>query len=188
MRGGQKVNELRAASGLNELAVHCIELVELESDSAFKEIKISSSNQRMDLLGTRIRAALPNATLPKLPYIVSLVGGVATSLKEVGENLRARGAIVIDCDQLAEELCNQEDGKKDASFDAAFKDNSPGLWPDLRLKIKAQVAELKNSPVVVLQGNILLQAGWQEDCHEVWAVIIPVKEVGSCSSKSYNAN
>lgn len=31
--------------------------------------------------------------------------------------------------------------------------------------------------MVVLQGNIILQAGWQEDCHEVWAVIISEKEV-----------
>lgn len=54
-RGGEKVNELRAANGLNELDIHCIELVELESEDADKELKVSSSNQRMDLLGSKLK-------------------------------------------------------------------------------------------------------------------------------------
>lgn len=54
-RGGEKVNELRAANGLNQLDIYCIELVELESEDADKEVKVSSSNQRMDLLGARLK-------------------------------------------------------------------------------------------------------------------------------------
>lgn len=54
-RGGEKVNELRVANGLNELDIHCIELVELENEDADKELKVSSSNQRMDLLGSKLK-------------------------------------------------------------------------------------------------------------------------------------
>lgn len=32
--------------------------------------------------------------------------------------------------------------------------------------------------VVVLEAAILLRAGWEELCHEVWGCVIPVKEVG----------
>lgn len=31
--------------------------------------------------------------------------------------------------------------------------------------------------VVVLEAAILLKAGWEELCHEVWGCVIPVKEV-----------
>lgn len=54
-RGGEKVNELRKQNGLNELDVYCIELVEIESGNANKELKVSSSNQRMDLLGSKLK-------------------------------------------------------------------------------------------------------------------------------------
>lgn len=179
MRGGNKVNELRVANGLNELAIHCIELVELERDSEFKEIKISSSNQRMDLLGTRIRDPLPNPSLPNAPHVIGLVGGIAAGLETIGSKLAERGAFVIDCDLLAEKLCNKNEMDKDSSFNSAFDDESAGLWPELRNEIKEKISQVKDSSVVVLQGNILHQAGWQEDCHEVWAVIIPPKEVSS---------
>lgn len=125
LRGGNKVNELRAANGLNELAVHCIELVELERDSSLKEIKISSSNQRMDLLGTRFRDPLPNHLLPKCPYVIGLVGGVATGFDKIGSNLAARGAFVIDCDRMAEELCNK--GMLDCGRNLDIKSRND--WP-----------------------------------------------------------
>lgn len=54
-RGGEKVNELRAAKGLNQLEVCCIDLMEGDKDFADKELKVSSSNQRMDLLGSKLR-------------------------------------------------------------------------------------------------------------------------------------
>ena len=31
--------------------------------------------------------------------------------------------------------------------------------------------------VVVLEAAVLLKAGWEDLCHEVWGCIIPVKEV-----------
>lgn len=54
-RGGDYVNKLRAENGLSQLDMHIIELVEIEKDVADKEQKISSSNQRMDLLGSKLK-------------------------------------------------------------------------------------------------------------------------------------
>lgn len=55
LKGGQKVNEVRNAGGLNDLDIYSIELVEIESGEADKELKVSSSNQRMDLLGSKLK-------------------------------------------------------------------------------------------------------------------------------------
>lgn len=55
LRGGEKVNELRQQNKLNKLEIFCIELVESSDKSGPKESKVSSSNARIDLLGTRLR-------------------------------------------------------------------------------------------------------------------------------------
>lgn len=54
-KGGAKVNELRLKNGLNQLDIHEIELVPDEKCDGEEENKISSSNARMRLLGTRIK-------------------------------------------------------------------------------------------------------------------------------------
>lgn len=55
-RGAEKVNELRVANGLKVLKIHSIPIVDDNnaSKSQYKDNKVSSSNKRMDLLGTRI--------------------------------------------------------------------------------------------------------------------------------------
>lgn len=55
LRGGHKINEARVEQGLRPLVIECIDLIELENKTEFKEAKISSSNTRMDLLGKRIK-------------------------------------------------------------------------------------------------------------------------------------
>lgn len=55
-RGGHKVNELRIKNNLRPLEIYCISLVESNDTGAGpKEKKVSSSNTRVDLLGTRLR-------------------------------------------------------------------------------------------------------------------------------------
>lgn len=56
-RGGDKVNELRLQKNLSKLDIHTVELaIDKEVDSKDMEAKISSSNHRIGLLGTRLRA------------------------------------------------------------------------------------------------------------------------------------
>lgn len=74
LRGGEKVNELRAQNNLNALDIFCIELVEASDKSGPRESKVSSSNTRIDLLGSRLRKpevciTTPNPDLCKSGYL-----------------------------------------------------------------------------------------------------------------------
>lgn len=53
-RGGDKVNSLRLEKNLNKLAIHEVKLLVDENHGEYEESKISSSNQRMRLLGKRL--------------------------------------------------------------------------------------------------------------------------------------
>lgn len=55
-RGGDKVNELRLQRNLSKLDIHVVELAWDESYNEIEETKISSSNHRIRLLGTRLQA------------------------------------------------------------------------------------------------------------------------------------
>ena len=56
LKGGHKVNEIRTKNNLRPLEIHCIGRVESTDVSGGpKEKKMSSSNTRIDLLGTRLQ-------------------------------------------------------------------------------------------------------------------------------------
>ena len=55
-RGADKVNEMREINNLNKLDIHVVKLVSEENHKSHEENKISSSNQRIRLLGTKLRA------------------------------------------------------------------------------------------------------------------------------------
>ena len=103
-KGGNAVNNLRKSKILNELDIHCIDLVEFNPSHVEQETKVSSSNQRMDLLGSRLREPSPRPNLPQKPYIIGLIGGIASGKSVMSERLAKKGAEVIDCDKLAHEL------------------------------------------------------------------------------------
>jgi phosphopantetheine adenylyltransferase/dephospho-CoA kinase len=53
------------------------------------------------------------------------------------------------------------------------------VWPEIRRLYTKEINELKQQNfqgVVVLDAAILLEAGWQEDCAEVWVAIVPKDE------------
>lgn len=54
-RGGDKVNELRLQKDLSKLDIHVVELAADECHNNHEEEKISSSNHRIRLLGTRLQ-------------------------------------------------------------------------------------------------------------------------------------
>lgn len=55
-RGGDKVNELRLQKNLSKLDIHMVELAIDKTPNKYIEAKISSSNHRIGLLGTRLQA------------------------------------------------------------------------------------------------------------------------------------
>lgn len=54
-RGGDKINELRLQKNLSKLDIYVVELAADECYSEIEETKISSSNHRIRLLGTRLQ-------------------------------------------------------------------------------------------------------------------------------------
>lgn len=55
-RGGDKINELRLQKNLSKLDIYIVELAADECYNEIEEAKISSSNHRIRLLGTRLQA------------------------------------------------------------------------------------------------------------------------------------
>lgn len=111
MKGGEKVNEIRRGKNFRELEIFSIPLVQIkEAIIKEKENKISSSNQRMDILGTQFKEPYPRPHLPKYPYIIGLIGGIASGKSKMSERFNKMGAGIIDCDKLAHAL--YEPGEK----------------------------------------------------------------------------
>lgn len=159
-RGGEAVNTLRLENGLCRLNVQCIELVELaERDIDVKEVKISSSNQRMDMLGQRLRepSAADLMVLPALrPYVVAIAGGAFVDVAVIVDQLKSLGAAVVDCDQL--------------------RDGAAATTEDCRAAILRAITAVDND-ICVLHGNLFSETNSEtvetikDVSHEKWAVI-----------------
>lgn len=201
-RGGEKVNELRLQNKLNKLEIHCIKLIEMDNNHEQKESKISSSNRRIDMLGIRIKEPEPRPNLPSYPYIIGLMGGIASGKTTMSERFQKLGAKVVDCDKLAHNI--YEPGKKcfddikmhfgDSIIDEngrvnrkklgsiVFQDRSKleelnGIvWPHLLIEVRNVIRELSDYDVIILEAAILIRAGWQSECHEIWSCIVPRDE------------
>ncbi|PNF36640.1 Bifunctional coenzyme A synthase [Cryptotermes secundus] len=206
-KGGLKVNELRHENNLPALDIHTVNLLEAipEHTDEEEEEKISSSNRRMRLLGTRLRVPEARTLLPRKPYIIGLTGNIASGKSSVGQRLENLGAGLLNCDTLAHSVymrgqpCYdavvQHFGKEILGDDGEINRKALGtvvfnskeqleklnamVWPVLlnRAKEKIQVLFEAGYQIVVMEAAILLQAGWDQHVHEVWACIIPPEEV-----------
>lgn len=202
IKGGEKVNEIRRGKGFKELEIYSIPLVEIKNVLKEKEKKVSSSNQRMDILGSQFKEPFPRPNLSSRPYIIGLIGGIASGKSIMSERFANMGAGVIDCDKLAHSLyepgekCYQSiidafgkdiveaDGRIDRKKLGSIVFSDKGrlvelnkiVWPNLLLKSKERVKELHEhhgKEIIILEAAVLLQAGWETECHEIWSLIIP---------------
>ena len=202
MRGGEKVNEIRRGKNFRELEIYSIPLVEIKQVLKEKEKKVSSSNQRMDILGSQFKEPFPRPNLPTRPYIIGLIGGIASGKSKMTERFHKMGAGVIDCDKLAHSLYEPGEECYQAMIDAfgleivdqdlridrralggiVFADKeklqllNSIVWPNLLKKSKLRIQELnerEGKEIIILEAAILLQAGWESECHEIWSCIIP---------------
>lgn len=207
LRGGQKVNEIRASKNLSQLDIFSIDIVESNVSDSVHESKVSSSNTRIDLLGTRFRKPEPRLNLPSRPYIIGLTGGIASGKSKMAERLGEMGAHVIDCDKVAHDVyepgqsCYKKivehfgneilasDGRIDRTKLGPIVFRNPQelqilnsiVWPELMIEVNKRLDKLRGSGVqvpkiVVLEAAVLLKAGWESNCHEVWSMIVPPEE------------
>lgn len=50
------------------------------------------------------------------------------------------------------------------------------VWPNLLEKSKERIKQLydiEKKQIIILEAAVLLQAGWDNECHEIWSCIIP---------------
>uniref|UniRef100_A0A1B6CV28 Bifunctional coenzyme A synthase n=2 Tax=Clastoptera arizonana TaxID=38151 RepID=A0A1B6CV28_9HEMI len=202
--GGSKVNQVRKSNNLKPLCVHSVELLADTKLDEIEEDKISSSNLRLRCLGTLLRPPPPRPNLPSRPYIVGLTGGSASGKTSISKFLKTLGAGIINCDIVAHELYKvstptydqivQEFGNDILDTDGSIDRRKLGglvfnnkeklnklnsiLWPLIIEYCISEAKELYKSghKIVVLDAAVLLSAGWQEFCHEVWVSIVPPEE------------
>jgi phosphopantetheine adenylyltransferase/dephospho-CoA kinase len=88
---------------LKELDIHKIDLVE-GSNEILKEVKLSSSSNRFQLLGSLLKR--PNDFLSKSdkPYVIGLTGGIASGKSAISNFLAQNGCEIADCDKIVHEL------------------------------------------------------------------------------------
>jgi phosphopantetheine adenylyltransferase / dephospho-CoA kinase len=202
LKGGYKVNEIRKNKDFKELAIYSIPLVEIKEVLKEKEQKVSSSNQRMDILGTQFKEPREKPNLPKRPYIIGMIGGIASGKSKMSERFQKKGAGVIDCDKLAHSIYEpdeecffriinnfgndilDDEGRIDRKKLGAIVFNDKTkleelnqiVWPSLLKKAKEIINRMykeENCEIIILEAAVLIQAGWEEECHEIWSMIIP---------------
>ncbi|XP_078573524.1 bifunctional coenzyme A synthase-like [Branchiostoma floridae x Branchiostoma japonicum] len=203
-KGADFVNDTRKKKGLSELAVHIIDLVPEPSPTSSEESKVSSSNLRQRLLGTLLRPVQPKPDIRAHPYVLGLTGGIASGKTAVARRLQGLGAAVVDCDKLGHkayepgttahgqvvQTFGQDVLAEDGTINRkvlgpkvfADKDKLQALnnivWPEIARLAKEEIAAHAEAgkSVVVLDAAVLLEAGWENFCHEIWVSVIPRKE------------
>ena len=204
-RGCQAVNARRAEAGLTQLDTVLVSMAEDAGRlEGVEEEKISSSSGRIRLLGSRLQPALRTWQREAGPYLVGLTGGSASGKTSLGRRLEAAGWGVVDCDKLGHQAyipgqpaftnLVRQFGEKilgpDGTVDRkvlggiVFSDKqklaqlNSIVWPEIeRLALeRAHHMWTAGCPVVVLDAAVLLEAGWQSACHEVWVCVVPREE------------
>lgn len=204
-KGGNIVNEERVKKGMKPLVVHSVELINDFKCHEIEEDKISSSNDRLRILGLKLNKPVNTPDRPNRPYVIGLCGGIASGKTHISQSLKDLGAGVIDCDRVAHDLYRvgedvyhtlvQHFGKDVLSENGEINRKKLGqivfnskkeldelnriMWPAIFKKCEAIMYQMyteEEKEVIVLDAAVLLTAGWDKHCHEVWATIIPQDE------------
>ncbi|CAN8021394.1 unnamed protein product [Ixodes persulcatus] len=204
MKGGRKVNEERAKQGMPPMVIRSVGLAEDVCRNRHEEFKVSSSSLRRRLLGSVINPPEPKPHLASRPYTIGLTGGICSGKSHIGSALERLGAAVINSDKLGHETYRpgtrahariveafgagvlSPDGSINRKQLAAyvFGDEAKRLllnsivWPEVELLVEQKLEEHSRNgvKVVVVEAALLLEAGWDHKCHQVWLSIIPEKE------------
>ncbi|XP_052797477.1 bifunctional coenzyme A synthase-like [Mya arenaria] len=204
VKGGEMINAERKKMGLNELEVYKIDLLEDSCHSQYEEEKVSSSSLRKRLLGTLFHPVQVKPNIPTRPYILGLTGGIASGKSSVCKRLEGQGARIVDCDKLGHRAYVKGTPGFDKIVDA-FGSGIVGddgevnrralgtivfgnkeelnklnqlVWPEIARLAQEQIQQYTKdgAAVVVLDAAVLLEAGWDDMCHEVWTTLVPRQE------------
>jgi len=204
-KGCVAINMKRKELGMEELDIHLIELVQdLSREEKFEEEKVSSSTGRIRLLGTRLAQQLQSWDRAAGPYVVGLTGGSASGKSSVARRMAGLGWGVVDCDKLGHQAYTpgqvayskivEEFGAGVVAGDGSIDRRALGgivfseaaklrrlnqiVWPEIARLAQERCQEVwaGGCQVVVLDAAVLLEAGWDKVCHEVWVCVVPRQE------------
>lgn len=131
--------------------------------------------------------------------VIGLTGGIASGKSLVSQQLAERGAVIVDADKLGHETYRRGTGTYRAVVEAFGADvvGADGeidrralggkvfvdaearrrleeiVWPAIRRLAGERLAELRanDTPVVVLEAAVLIEADWRDLVDEVWLVL-----------------
>ena len=131
--------------------------------------------------------------------VIGLTGGIASGKSTAAEQLRKNGAVIIDADRVGhrsyepgtpgfEKVVNAfghdtvgKDGLIDRRVLGGKVFGAPQelerlnaiLWPEIRRLIGEEIAQIREhdkDSVIVVEAAVLIEAGWQDLCDQVWVV------------------
>lgn len=204
-RGIISINEARREAGLKLLDGYVIGLVNDQlREYEEEEMKVSASSQRMRLLGTVLKPIIPNPNIASHPHIIGLTGGSSSGKSSVAKRFAKLGAGVVDCDILGHKAYKKDTncyiklietfgsdivdidgeinrkvlGTKVFAEREALQTLNNIVWPEIGLLAKKCINDLaaEGFRVIILDAAVLLDAEWEEFCHQVWVCIIKRQE------------
>jgi len=136
-------------------------------------------------------------------FVIGLTGGILSGKSTIAQMLAEKGAAIIDADKLAHEAykpktkLNQElvdefgtsirkaDGSIDRKKLSQIVFDDPKALARLNVIVHPRIREMaqakiehfgkKGSPVVVLEGALLIEAKWTDLADEVWVALAPAE-------------
>ena len=131
--------------------------------------------------------------------VIGLTGGIASGKSTAAEQIRKLGGVIIDADRVGhrsyepgtpgfEKVVNAfghdtvgKDGLIDRRVLGGKVFGAPQelerlnaiLWPEIRRLIAEEIAQIRErdkDSVIVVEAAVLLEAGWQDLCDEVWVL------------------
>ncbi len=133
-------------------------------------------------------------------HVIGLTGGIASGKSTVARMLAEHGAAVLDADLLGHEAYEpgteawrtiratfgegilQPDGRIDRRKLGAIVFADPEamrrltdiVWPAIKTELRHRLEEYRDAGagVVVVEAAVLLEAGWDDQVDEVWAVTV----------------
>lgn len=203
-KGCVAINQRRKEIGMEELGVHLIQIIEADEKRQEEEAKVSSSTTRLRMLGTRLKPALRQWNRTTGPYLIGLTGGSASGKSSVAKRMSDLNWGVVDCDKLGHAAYTPgtaafnaivgEWGQAVVADDGSINRRALGpivfadpaalarlnaiVWPEIARMARDKADSLwkEGKQVVVLDAAVLLEADWQNFCHEVWVCVVPREE------------
>uniref|UniRef100_A0A914NB14 Dephospho-CoA kinase n=1 Tax=Meloidogyne incognita TaxID=6306 RepID=A0A914NB14_MELIC len=204
IKGAEAVNDKRKEKGLRPLKIHPIKLLGNEqlNDKILKEIKLSSSAKRREMLGSILKEPKdsPDEIISNKHYLIGLTGGIASGKTHIAKYLASQGCEVIECDQLVHKIYSESEklrNKLAEEFgldilvngnidrkklgELVFEDKQKLqrlnniVWPITFERVK-EIIKKSEREIVVIDAALLLEAGWGKYLNQVWCTFVPKNE------------